>query len=93
MATAVRAAPFRPASWLGGAGCGGRWEGAGPGPGRAGERWHLAARAMSKRKEVEDAQHVAARSKKAAGVADVVNPKRLQVLKEGDVGQGPVIYW
>ena len=31
-------------------------------------------------------------AKKAAG-GGLVNPKRVNVLKEGTVGKGPVIYW
>jgi hypothetical protein len=31
-------------------------------------------------------------AKKAAG-GGLVNPKRVNVLKEGSVGKGPVIYW
>jgi len=31
--------------------------------------------------------------KRAAGTVELVNPKRVRVLKDGAVGSGPVIYW
>jgi hypothetical protein len=44
----------------------------------------------SKRKAAEQGGGV---PKRAAGNAELVNPKRVRVLKDGAVGSGPVIYW
>ena len=50
--------------------------------------------AMGKRK-ADEAEGSAAASKKKNAPSDegLVNPKRVRILKDGDVGSGPVIYW
>ena len=57
-------------------------------------RFTATALAMGKRK-ADDAESSGAASKKkdVPPEHDLVNPKRVRILKDGDVGSGPVIYW
>lgn len=46
---------------------------------------------MAPRRKAED--DVAGPSKRASVSEPLVNPKRVRMLKEGQQGDGPVIYW
>lgn len=51
----------------------------------------MASKASAKRKGSDEVPDAPAAKKAAAGA--LVNPKRVRVLKEGDIGKGPVVYW